>query len=445
MMNSLTSFRKRTCSFLNLLLSFTVLLLVSGQIFAATGNVFVVGNRFRNCGEFDNTYNGTYAKGPPPLFRTFPPSTPPTYSSGVLVSESLQQQSQSSKPNGLDILVAIFFFIAATWLILAVFYALLALLVLRLRARGQLDIYEENFGRLQCFGAFYVPLGCILRRYVVALGYDQAGSGGNQNGRGSRSYHFITRQERRLAVESLLSKQKNKDIEDIGPGTPMTKEMTTKDFFSDNCEFDADNDIELNNNMNDLNQETPMKQAESKELEGTIHFEIDTFNLTTDEPVCSICLEKYEDAEENNDEIYSSRICSHRFHTACILEWLERRSNTECPCCRVPLVTDEQVWQTVKQIRRANRKMLRKSRRRNWLTSCGSYFERHLQPQTSLTPDVNESNNIDVATSPPSLRDSTVHNNTDISSEVVSLESSSAAEAFALLAVLARFTTRGLH
>ena len=41
------------------------------------------------------------------------------------------------------------------------------------------------------------------------------------------------------------------------------------------------------------------------------------------------------------------------------MDWLERRANTECPCCRVSMVSDEAVWKMVKRLRRERQRKLR--------------------------------------------------------------------------------------
>jgi hypothetical protein len=69
-----------------------------------------------------------------------------------------------------DILVACFFFIAAIWLILATVYSVILLILLRLQARGELDIYDEDLGRVTlCNGRLMLNFGCILRRYAIQL------------------------------------------------------------------------------------------------------------------------------------------------------------------------------------------------------------------------------------------------------------------------------------
>ena len=129
---------------------------------------------------------------------------PPPFNFNVFAGDSsLEEETQAGHaPNGLQILVAIFFFVATAWLLIAVFYALMALIVLRLRSRGRLDLLNEEFGRLYlCGNRWYIPFGCILRRYVVTFGHDQAR--GEARSRSS-DYKHIRRSERRQAIEQIL-------------------------------------------------------------------------------------------------------------------------------------------------------------------------------------------------------------------------------------------------
>jgi len=50
-------------------------------------------------------------------------------------------------------------------------------------------------------------------------------------------------------------------------------------------------------------------------------------NLLADEAKCSICMCEYEEGEE-----LKTLMCLHRFHTACIEEWLEK--SEVCPLCK---------------------------------------------------------------------------------------------------------------
>lgn len=87
---------------------------------------------------------------------------------GGINSEAIQKQLRKNKIT--DILVACFFFVAAVWLILATGYSIILLILLRLQARGELDIYDENLGRVVLFnGKVTLHFGCILRRYAIQL------------------------------------------------------------------------------------------------------------------------------------------------------------------------------------------------------------------------------------------------------------------------------------
>jgi hypothetical protein len=75
---------------------------------------------------------------------------------------------------GLDILVTSFFLIAACWLLMAIVYSILILILLRMQARGDLDFYDEDFGLwVCCNGRFRLHFGCILRRYAIQLATEQ--------------------------------------------------------------------------------------------------------------------------------------------------------------------------------------------------------------------------------------------------------------------------------
>lgn len=72
-------------------------------------------------------------------------------------------------------------------------------------------------------------------------------------------------------------------------------------------------------------------------------------------PTCSICLGVY----ELGDLVLRSKTCSHVFHQDCLLQWLERPDCVECPCCRVPMVSEDDVWAQVKAVRRKRRQQRR--------------------------------------------------------------------------------------
>lgn len=59
---------------------------------------------------------------------------------------------------------------------------------------------------------------------------------------------------------------------------------------------------------------------------------------------------------ETTDVCLTSPACTHRFHRDCLLDWLERRNNVECPVCRTMMVSNDQVWEVVERRRAENRK-----------------------------------------------------------------------------------------
>lgn len=54
--------------------------------------------------------------------------------------------------------------------------------------------------------------------------------------------------------------------------------------------------------------------------------------------------------------------CPHRFHHDCLLDWLTRRVNTACPCCRRDLISNDDVWDVHQRIGREKRRRKRKER-----------------------------------------------------------------------------------
>jgi hypothetical protein len=208
-----------------------------------------------------------------------------------------------SRWSGIDTLIAIFFAMAATWLIAATFYSITLLLLIRLQARGELDIYDEDLGRFTfCNGRFSLHLGCILRRYAIQLERDYQRRlrqrFGELNGEEEQPpepgpIRIMTREERRHAVEQLLGIQPSK-LEHVGVGAYFT---TTVDEKNKRVAGPASPAISLRSSQ-----------------EG---------------PVCSICLDGY----EPTDIVFKSTSCAHMFHKDCLMEWLERRNNTVSECC----------------------------------------------------------------------------------------------------------------
>lgn len=223
-----------------------------------------------------------------------------------------------------DILVACFFFIAAVWLLLATIYSVILLILLRMQARGELDVYDEDLGRVT-FGHFTFNFGCILRRYAIQLeeDYNQqmqrrfrnpTSSEENQVDEERPPIRFMHREERRNAMKELLG--------------------------FENITLNKQNGVNITEKVGGCTK-SPMNSS------------LDLSLSSSDEgPICSICLTEY----KSTDLIFQSNICPHKFHQECLLSWLERRNNTECPCCRKIIVSDEDVWDVVQKLRKERRK-----------------------------------------------------------------------------------------
>lgn len=247
----------------------------------------------------------------------------------------------------MSVLSVVFFMVAGVWLLAALFYSIIVLCFLRMRAQGRLgSIYDENFGRVQLIRGFYLPLGCIFRRYARHLQLDDE----RPNPR------FFSRTERRAAMEALLlerkktrgiflqrplksQKRKKEDEGHAPPGSPaVVAEITKANAAEDSTDL------------------------ESGGVAATlVDVTLDDDQLSEDGgPICSICLGDY----ESSDPVFCPKTCSHQFHESCILDWLQRQTNTECPCCRVAMVSEDEVWTTVKRLRKEKRKQQRRARQK---------------------------------------------------------------------------------
>jgi hypothetical protein len=229
----------------------------------------------------------------------------------------------------MDILAAVFFVVAGIWLVIAMVYSCMILLFLRMRAAGELDsIYEPDFGRVYfgCGDRFYLPLGCIFRRYLHHLQQEQR----TRSESGNQAARYMTTAERRSAMEVLLleSTDKNK-----GKG----KNVGT-------CR---------NASASVVDKETADVQVHGDDS-------------STEEPVCLICFDEFTEP----DSVLHSQTCSHDYHKDCIMDWLQRQGTKECPCCRVPMVCEEKVWDIVQQLRKDQRRQQR--REKSWFRRIGN-------------------------------------------------------------------------
>lgn len=185
--------------------------------------------------------------------NTSPPTPSPAQYGGVAVGSSDWESTSS-----IDILVAALFLIAAGWLVLAIIYSILIICVVRMRARGELDVYDEHFGRVyfcpsrdgQRRGC-YLPLGCLLRRHILAL---------HQAHAQSQSVRVMSRMERRQAMEQLLGRGVSISAVE---GQASAKETVSEE----------------DHNGTDV--------AASEDHQGDLE------SFEGQEPVCSICLMEY--------------------------------------------------------------------------------------------------------------------------------------------------------
>jgi hypothetical protein len=231
----------------------------------------------------------------------------------------------------MDILSVTFFAVAGAWLLAALFYSIMILIFLRLRANGQLsNIYDENFGRVYLCGSnLYIPFGWLFRRYARHLQIDEERP---------NSTKIMTVEERRAAMERLLLK-KPKQQQQQRQETLCVASAKESPHFNTNKPVDATNVQERIKN-------------DSEE---------DNDDDTTEGPMCSICLGRYETC----DRIFHGPQCSHEFHENCILDWLQRIGKIECPCCRIAIVHEEEVWKTVKALRKEKKKRQQQEQKRN--------------------------------------------------------------------------------
>ena len=208
-----------------------------------------------------------------------------------------------------NVLATVFFGMAFLWFIVAVSYACSVVLFLRMRRNGQFlntSIDDPEFGRYYLCGRCYLPMGWIFRRFV--LQYQ------NEQERRSNKGRVMEKSERRAAMETLLSDLKMpKELDTSAADTSSSSESET-DEEAGHC----DTSLELPTAASDM------------------------------ENVCSICLGPY----ASEASAWTSHVCQHRFHRNCLLDWLSQPGKIECPCCRKPFVDEDDVWNTVKVMRR---------------------------------------------------------------------------------------------
>ena len=207
-----------------------------------------------------------------------------------------------------NVLATVFFGLAFLWFIVAVSYACSVVLFLRMRRNGHflnISINDPEFGRYYLCGGCYLPMGWIFRRFV--LQYQ------NEQERRSNKGRVMEKSERRAAMQTLLSDLKLENNLDTSADTSSSSESETDEEMGH-----SDTSVEMPTASGDL------------------------------ENVCCICLGAY----ASETDAWNSHVCPHRFHRSCLLAWLEQPGKIECPCCRKPFVDEDDVWNTVKALRR---------------------------------------------------------------------------------------------
>jgi hypothetical protein len=271
--------------------------------------------------------------------------------------------SSSKDPSdSMDILAAVFFVVAGIWLALAMSYSFMIVLFLRMRARGELDaIYDEEFGRIYLPGSsnhtyrLYLPTGCIFRRYMHHLQQEQRRQPSSSSSSSSRAEaaaaadaaaRYMTTEERRRAMEVLLWEQRDTQKTVHSRAAPVAAAAAAPTPVTVTVPAPASESSEPTSIDTCTDTDTgTADQADSDIEEG---------------PMCIICLDEFTQADDTNNCVLHSPKCSHLFHKDCIMDWLQRHGTRECPCCRVPMITEDEVWDAVQRLRKERRMQVRR-------------------------------------------------------------------------------------
>jgi len=261
----------------------------------------------------------------------------------------------------------------------ALTYSITVLLFLRMRSRGELgNVDDQHFGRVPicCGGGCYLPLGFVFRRYVRHLQTEE----GNSNNTRTRN---MTRQERRAAVEEILLEESNKTKRSCNQGRfSLLRRKTNETATHSSSKGEEQEPTTIVENPSDEQQSEPI------DLEQQANNFADDLSSCTG-PVCSICLADF----ESDETTMQVQTCVHQFHKCCILDWLERSGKTDCPCCRVEMVSEEDVWRTVKRNRRERKKLRRrKSSIEDGVEESNSETEEYLGEDGDVVVVVEETN-----------------------------------------------------
>jgi hypothetical protein len=289
----------------------------------------------------------------------------------------------------MDVSEVIFFLFASAWLVLALEYSCILVMFLRMRSRGQLDaIYAEDFGRIYLpftNHRFYLPLGCVFRRCMHRLHQEHRRQ--NSSSETDTAARYMTTDERRRAMEVLLCDER-----------PNKKTVHCKDCMV----------APVPKSCEDTSTDTDTAELDS-DLEG---------------PMCVICLDEF---TETDATVLHSPTCSHDYHKDCIMDWLQRHGIRECPCCRVAMITEDEVWEAVKRLRKERRKQSRRE------TKCCFLFrqESSCTEESESEENNNSNNNSSTHDSETSNDDDVIMVNPTLSFDSASLEAAGFADTLA--------------
>lgn len=227
-----------------------------------------------------------------------------------------------------------------------------------MRARGSLgSVDEEGFGRVPLFGGCcYLPLGCIFRRYMRHLQGERT-----QHHNHAGESHFMTRAERRSAVEDLLlEKEQQNNKKNVANKEPKQAESNSacagRGILSRLLRKKPTMTQSKETGSVSSGEDPATQRSDSNDVDLEQADDVADDLSSCNGPLCSICLAEF----ESNETVLQVKTCSHQFHQLCIFDWLERSRNTDCPCCRVEMVSEEEIWRIVKDKRKERKRQKRK-------------------------------------------------------------------------------------
>lgn len=299
--------------------------------------------------------------------------------------------------NAVDVVSIIVLVVASIWLLLVFLYATVVGLFYYLRSTRQLgSIYEEDFGRIYLSNNHedtYIPLGFLFRWYMRyhPNETDEEGQTYTSSSHSSVrtitqatddhsdfipfcnpminnntaststsptvtirnicscrpvedaskkcSYHFMTRIERRTAVEILLLQQQL-----------LLRNSSVNDDIDDDNSLSFPYSVRIDVADDDKSSRKPICNICLEEYTNDIRKDDVIVKLLSVETISVVAATSY--FNEIMDMRYIPSTCNHHFHMGCIIDWLQlQQSHNDCPCCKIPLLLEDDVWQIAKQIR----------------------------------------------------------------------------------------------